>query len=167
MAARYGYSSRSLSGAMSHLVAAALVAMAFAPIPAAAEAQRWYDYWPTVVTVKGFLAVKYFFGPPGYGETPKIDDKIEAWLLFLSTPINIRGAPDPDGDDEETDVRQIQLVVLPRHDSRKLWKDLRRSLGREVFVTGSLYQGNTAHYWTNVALELEKVALTPRGNDGK
>lgn len=146
-------------------VSAALLALAILSGQVAAEEPRWYDYRPAVVTLKGFLAVKYFYGPPGFGETPKIDDKIEAWLLFPSTPFNIRGSSDPDDGAEETGVSQIQLVVITSKGGKKLWKDLRRNLGREVLVTGKLYESPTAHYWTGIAMELEKVVLVPRGND--
>ncbi|MFN8547494.1 MAG: hypothetical protein U0527_05860 [Candidatus Eisenbacteria bacterium] len=104
---------------MSRLVAAMIVALALARGAAAAEEPRWYDYEPAVVSLKGFLAVKYFYGPPSFGDFPKSDHKAEAWLLFLSTPINIRGESDPDDGEEETNVQLIQLVVITNDNPKK------------------------------------------------
>ncbi|MFN8547493.1 MAG: hypothetical protein U0527_05855 [Candidatus Eisenbacteria bacterium] len=150
---------------MFRILVAFLAASVIVPSPTMAEEQRWYDYEPATATLKGFLAVKYYYGPPGFGETPKTDYKVQAWLLLLSTPINIRGAPDPDDGGEATNILQIDLVPPFGKHEKTVRNDFIRFRGREVIVTGSLYEGRTGWYWVNTAMQVKTISLAPRGND--
>ena len=127
------------------------------------EARPWVDPYPAVVTLKGYVVKKRFYGAPGYGETPKEDYKAEGWLLILDEPINIRGDEE---DSESLDVRHVQLVVLKEHSKEgpALYKKLRSLLGQEVFASGMLYQGKTGWYWTPIGMDLQSIGLVPRGS---
>lgn len=86
--------------------------------PAMAEERR-YEYWPAVVTVKGFIVQKRFYGGPGFGETPKQDYKSDQWLLLPSPPIDIHAASDSDVDETLTNVWQVQLAVFTGTHAKK------------------------------------------------
>ena len=125
-----------------------------------AEALPWLDPDPAIVKLRGYLVEKRFYGPPGWGETPKQDAKVGAWLLLLYEPINVR-AEAGDRASGDLNVHRVQLAILS--DDKVLRKKTSGLLGQEVFVTGKMYRGNTGWYWTGIAMDLQNIALVPRG----
>src|SRR5687768_17168845 len=73
-----------------------------------------YYFEPAVSTLTGTVKAQVFYGPPGYGESPKIDKKETAYILHLSKPITVIADPaDEDGLNSTTkNVTKIQLVSL-------------------------------------------------------
>lgn len=129
------------------------------------EAIPWVDPEPIVVSLKGFLVEKRYYGSPGFGETPKEDKKTEAWILLLEPPINRRAKEKSEIDDPEwLNVKQLQLVVFSNE--KHLFKKLHKFLGQEVYATGTLYTGYTAWYWTLDAMHLQDISLVPRDTRG-
>jgi hypothetical protein len=125
------------------------------------DALPWLDQLPAVVSLKGFVVSKRYYGPPGHGENPAEDRKVSGWLLLLNVPVNIRADPEDKMSYEEKNVRQVQLVVIGR-ERRHLFKKLDKVLGQEVYATGMLYQTQSGWYWTLTGLELLDISLVPR-----
>ena len=132
--------------------------------PSAAGA--WVDAGPAVVTLKGFLVKKQYYGAPNYGETPEKDQKVDGWLLFLSPPINIR-AGDGNNGDEDVGVRRVQLDERGKETqaTQAMRKRFQELLGHEVYVTGTLWTPNTGWYWVGNVLEVTAISPVPRSGD--
>src|SRR6478736_2094703 len=73
--------------------------------------QPTYKFEPAVSTLTGTLKAEVFYGPPGYGETPKTDKKETAYILHLTKPITVIADPaDEVGLNRTTkNVTKIQL----------------------------------------------------------
>ena len=50
------------------------------------QEKEWLAYQPTIVTLKGTLSVKTFYGPPNYGENPDTDAKEDLPILIFKKP---------------------------------------------------------------------------------
>lgn len=144
-------------------------AMLWAPAAAQedqrADARPWLEPEPAVVSLRGFVVEKRYYGPPGHGENPAEDRKVDGWLLLLVTPINIRADAEEETSSGSHDIRQVQLVVIGR-ERRHLFKKLRNLLGQEVYATGKLYEARTGWYWVLTGLELMDISPVPRDTRG-
>ena len=129
------------------------------------EARPWLDPWPAIVSLKGFVVTKRYFGPPGHGENPAEDRKLDGWLLLLVAPINIRAIAEDEASSETEDVRAVQLVVIGR-EHRHLFPKIRKLIGQEVYATGMLYQSRSGWYWSLSGLELLDISPVPRDTGG-
>lgn len=150
---------------MKSLALAVLCVVAAWPSLASGQTKTltWVEPSPAVVTLKGYLVKKQYYGAPNYGETPEQDAKVDSWLLFLSPPINIRAGEGNNGH-EAADVRLLQLDADGK-DAKALRKQFQEWLGHEVLVTGTLWTPNTGWYWVGDVLEVTAIARAPRGGD--
>ena len=106
----------------------------------------------TSITLKGTIEQKTFPGPPNYDDITKNPENY--WILKLRDPVDVAKDPDspaPDESQPQKDVREIQLVTD--------YGKYRQFLGREVVVTGSLWQGFTVHHKTAVLMDVEEIHL--------
>lgn len=111
---------------------------------------KWYSYEPNEVVLKGKIVKKYAYGPPGYGESPDIDEKIVYYVLLLNQTINVKGDENTPNSDTFKDVREIQLVYF---DIDKL-KALNNKL---VSIKGTLFQAFSGHHYTDVLMNIESI----------
>jgi hypothetical protein len=127
---------------------------------AAAQEEAVLRSEPEVVTLRGFIVNKRFYGPPNHGEEPHSDRKVQNWLLILNEPITIRFAAEEDGAYEvATGVRRMTLSP----DKKGVEKALTRYLGQEVTVTGTLITPfNRSFHWASVRMDVQSVSLLPR-----
>lgn len=86
------------------------------------------------ITLIGTVKREKNYGPPGFGETPKIDRKVVDYILVLDHEINIEASKYVDA---ANGVGEVQLI-LP-FDNNPLVKRVGR-----VRVTGTLAQAITA-----------------------
>ncbi len=115
---------------------------------------RWLTYEPAVVQLEGNLVMEAKYGPPGYGENPKVDKKVSVPILVLSEPISVRGDPDSEINTESFEgVKKIQLAV-----EEKFRKDL---IGKQVVVKGSLFRGHTGHHYTTLVMNVTEIRQAP------
>jgi uncharacterized protein YecT (DUF1311 family) len=117
------------------------------------------SYEPQVVELSGFLDSERFFGPPGYGESPKEDPVEEAWILILDRPIcvlassNFRDANTP----PENGVSRIQLVPQGEISSAlKGWKE------QNIMVRGTLFHSHTGHHHAPVLMNVQRALPAAR-----
>jgi hypothetical protein len=150
------------------LAPACALAIAVCAVPALQRAtpnqpSPCFHYEPQIVKLRGEVVRVPRYGPPGFGENPKTDEKVNVAILVPSHPIDVCG----DSTSEKNgwsfhDVREIQLFYP---DSL----DLTPFIGRPVVVTGALFQRLTAHHYTDVLLRLNTIrteASRPCGTPG-
>ncbi|GAB2844447.1 hypothetical protein GCM10027277_10320 [Pseudoduganella ginsengisoli] len=101
------------------------------------------------VTLHGMVVIQTFYGPPGYGETPKTDRRETQGLLKLDAPVCI-GVSDADGVVTETQQSMVTMVP-PAKVSLKHYR------GKKVTASGSLFQAVTGHHHTDVLIDVEHI----------
>lgn len=110
-------------------------------------------YEPTVTTLTGVVKNdRLFYGPPGFGENPKVDAKETPERLVLDAPIDVKPTKDDHDNEAVASVKELQIVpnVVP---------DLKPYLDRRVTVTGKLFQGHTGHHHTPALIALDSIEL--------
>ncbi len=80
--------------------------------------------------LRGKVSEKTFYGPPNFGETPRIDAKEKQAILLLDSPICVQNA---DGSGLEKEQREVTLVPL---DNAVKLKPL---MGKKVEARGKLF----------------------------
>src|SRR3954453_5094687 len=125
---------------------AILAVLASAASPVAAN-ERCLSYGPEVVSVRGRLVRRIFYGAPGFGEDPRHDAKEAGFYLELSAPAcTVAGADEIDR--ARDNIRLVQLVLDAAGYAR-----LRPFLGRRVTLRGTLFGAVTAYHHTPVLLD--------------
>lgn len=136
---------------MKHLLAAILL---LAAGPASArDPGDCLHYGREPVRLAGEVVLRSFAGPPGYGETPKIDRKEVQALLRLSEAICV-GA---DADDP-AEAEQREITLIPMHG-----ENLRRLRNRAVEVRGRLMHASTGHHHTPLLLVVDDISGSGTG----
>jgi hypothetical protein len=104
------------------------------------------------VRLTGVLREEHRLGPPGYGETPRQDQKITILVLQLPNAIDV--CADTSTDDPRPAVRAIrELQITGRLDPSRL----RVSSGREITVYGSLYRQAWGTDYTQVLIRVDSI----------
>ncbi len=117
------------------------------------------EYEPHKVVLRGRLATKTFFGPPGYGENPKTDSKEEEFILALDEPVDVIGnASDPINSETVKDVKEVTVVLLPARgqgpqEQQVALHELSALVGKHVIVHGSLFHAHTGHHHTPILIQ--------------
>ena len=119
---------------------------------ASAQDSDWLHYDPEVVTLRGKVTTIVKYGPPGYGESPKIDDREVPIILVLPLPVRVV--------DTVTNLTHIQLVFAKSEFSNSY----RNYIGKEVIIKGKLFEAFTGHHFTPVLLEVETVKILSATN---
>lgn len=131
----------------------AVITMLLSGLAAPVSAQRCLAYERNVVTLTGKLHSQVFAGPPNYESIRKGDRKETALLVTLTERLCTVGGASQEGDEAETNIREIQLVVQnPAH-----WKTIQRLMGKRVQITGSLFHAFTGHHRTKVLIEVASI----------
>jgi hypothetical protein len=82
------------------------------------------------IQISGLVYGQKYFGPPGYGETPKVDEKHTALILKLDDPLRVYRAASEAEKAGILVVKEIQLAgKIPDGDL----------IGQHVVATGELY----------------------------
>ncbi|HKC53262.1 MAG TPA: DUF4431 domain-containing protein [Burkholderiales bacterium] len=108
------------------------------------------NYGPQVVTLEGRVVLRTFFGPPGYGESPKTDSREKQAILVLRRPICTIANP-RDYEDAETDQKEITLVP-------GTGMALSGYSGKRVSVGGTLFHSHTGHHHTAILISAQAIA---------
>jgi len=139
------------------LLSAALIVLRWHPTQLRAEGMSWREclrYEPTSVTLSGTLAARAGYGPPNYGETPDVDEKLTIYSIVLTRPVDVCGdSSDSMNRESFQGLREIQLNFW---DSKA---DPRPLVGRKVLAKGSLYAGYSGYHFTPVLLRLTKLTV--------
>ena len=106
------------------------------------------------IKLSGYLEVRAFYGPPGYGENPKTDSRLRQDILFLDEPICTK-----DNRDEMGEKTQIEVTLRTESPS----SELTGLAGKYITVTGRLEHAETGHDNTNLILSSVKL-VGSKGN---
>jgi len=111
-----------------------------------------------LVTLHGTLCFETFPGPPNYEDTRHGDKAETYWMLTLRHPVCIdKDIVDSDG--VNAAVPQISKIQLANYDlPKQAVAEMKKSLGKDVIVTGSLFGAISAHHHTRVLLQLENFS---------
>lgn len=114
------------------------------------------------VRLSGIIREEHRLGPPGYGETPKRDQKIT--ILVLHLPQGLDVCADTSADDPRPAVRAVtELQVTGRLDPSRI----KPHLGRPITVYGNLYYQSWGTDYTQMLIRVDSIpgiyaALPPR-----
>jgi len=123
-------------------------------IPLCASAAS-LQYEPTVVELRGTVALEEHFGPPCYGESPQTDSVELIAVILLDEPVSVEGDADPQSLNGTSymDVRRLQLV-RPYSDP-----PFSPYAGKHVVVSGTLYEGFTGHHHSDVLIHVQGISV--------
>jgi hypothetical protein len=122
--------------------------LAFALVLVAGSAMaECMPYEPTRVTLSGVVQRGVAFGPPGYGETPKIDAKEVFYSIRVDNPVcTVSGDQD---NPAEASVKLVEMAF-----SHAPSKSLP---GEHVRVVGTLFHAFDGHHHTAVLITPDKI----------
>ena len=105
-------------------------------------------YGPAVVTLHGTVQHVKAYGPPGFGETPKLDAREDFDGLMVDQPVctiaDARGAQDA-----EANIPLLQMLFYQGHPALRP--------GQRITVTGTLFHADTGHHHTSVLIEVKSL----------
>lgn len=114
-----------------------------------ASADSCLHYGEPDATVRGKVHLRTFYGPPGYGETPRIDRRETQAFLFLSSPICVEASGAADEPEEHA---QAEITLVPLHG-----ENLKAYQARSISATGRLFHAISGHHHTPVLIEITSV----------
>jgi hypothetical protein len=127
-----------------------LVLIVAIPANAQSPSKSIYRYEPHKVQLTGKLSLKMFYGPPGYGETPKQDTKEHVFVITLRKAITVIADSADSVNETTSNVKNIQIFNpdnIPLYSLR----------GNVVTVSGVLHTSLDGHEHTAVILDLETI----------
>jgi len=108
------------------------------------------------IRLEGTLVRQWFYGPPGFGETPKRDARDEVFVLKLTHSITVVAPPNPTKDetceDELEHVSKVQVWALREHQ-----KEVQEKTGKVVSITGTLDEDPVPGSHLNVQITPESI----------
>ena len=100
--------------------------------------------------IEGRIKIEKYYGPPGYGETPEIDQKRTAIILVLKSKICVLKDPKLNYIDITTrDTIADEIHLGPS-------SDMKFSEGENVKVQGSFYSGYTGYHQRELLMSVSK-----------
>ena len=111
-----------------------------------------YNYEPDTSVVLGIVKKELFFGPPGYGETPKKDSKENCYILYLLKPVRIKpvNGSDKDFDIEQNSIDKFQIYS----NNNNVNNFFENHLSDRIMVRGKFFGAQTGHHHTPVMMEV-------------
>jgi hypothetical protein len=114
---------------------------------------------PNISTLHARLIQKEFYGPPGFGQTPKIDAHYTFFVLVLNKPITVY--LDPKGTSvnindlkDSTHIEEIDSIQIK---DQRTNPELIANVGKNVTVTGLLNQAILPSEYTPVVLDFKEI----------
>lgn len=105
------------------------------------------------IALKGEISRKTFAGAPNFESIAEGDQPETYWILHLAAPICVSGDESvPGGENAENNVSDIQLGL-----DEKQYAQYKDSLGKPVFVEGTLSHAFTGHHHTDILLKVEEI----------
>ena len=106
----------------------------------------------TSLRLVGMVMRQQRFGPPGYGETPKEDERITIYLLRLGRPFDVC-ALDVHANLSDTIHHVIAMELTGKVDPDRLT----RAIGRTLTVYGTLDYQSGSHDFTEVIIRVDSI----------
>lgn len=119
--------------------------------PYSFSANRVVHYQPEIVKLAGLVETQTFPGKPNY-QSIKNGDEIEKGVyLRLNYPIDVAVLSDDDINENENNVKVIQIA----DDSLADWQELKK--GGNFYITGRLFHRISGHHHSRVLIDVEKI----------
>ncbi|SCZ22652.1 DUF4431 domain-containing protein [Enterobacter hormaechei] len=97
------------------------------------------------VVLSGVMKEELFYGPPGWGEDKKHDEKLLYWILYLNSPLKC--VIDANTEQEGWNSN-VQLII-----SGEDYKTKRNLLNHHVTIDGKVMLAVTGYHMTSVLLK--------------
>jgi hypothetical protein len=108
------------------------------------------DFGDIDININGNIVLKQFYGPPGYGETPKIDSVELFYVLILDKPIMVSS------EGETFAVKEIQLSL-----DEKIKRNF--SNNKDYIIKGKAFFWHTIHHRTPIVISVDEIfEITPK-----
>jgi hypothetical protein len=117
-----------------------------------ALAEDCLPYEPATVALVGTLTMGHGYGPPGFGEDPKQDQKEEYGLLTLDKPACVSGGQKMSDDADVQQISSFQLIGRSQFPTQ--W------VGTRVLVSGTLTHRVSGGH-TDVMIQNTDVSRAP------
>ncbi len=108
-----------------------------------------------VHSITGYIEEVPYYGPPGYGEDPKHDKKLTAYILKLDNPIKVI-EKEPDELNFTTTTSEVQLVVHDFSIFNKARKD-----HQKVIIKGEFFSGHTGYHVRDLLIDIKSIKQYP------
>jgi hypothetical protein len=119
---------------------------------------RCAPLWPTRLILYGVVEESHRLGPPGYGETPEIDEKLTIFLLQLDQPIDV--CADTTGGQAGVGVRDVRTLQLTGRLDQGV---IKQHLDEPLSVFGTLSPKEWGTDFTDIILHVDSIpALRPQ-----
>jgi hypothetical protein len=102
------------------------------------------------VSLQGKLTRQTFAEQPNYESIARGDAQAAYFFLSLSTSICVRGSGDAKVDQDEANVKVVQLVFVGEHD---MFGPLKPYLGKAVRCEGHLFHAISGHHHSRVLMK--------------
>lgn len=129
----------------------AMAAVVLLVLPSFTSASACYRYDSERVKVVGTVAIRTYYGPPGYGETPGMDRRERQGILLLAKPICVVGDP---AKSYPSVSDQTEITLVP-----PLNENLTKYRNRTVEVGGTLFGAHTGHHRTPVLIDIDTISI--------
>ena len=136
-----------------YILLAVFMGAIFAPVRAQEDHATWLSFEPEIVALDGYLELKQFYGPPGYGENPKTDQVETALIITLSTPISVRG--DSGNALNAKSLENITHVQLNCANERI---DCLSFANKNIRVTGTLFAAHSGHRFARLLIDVRELS---------
>lgn len=129
---------------------------------AIAQSEKQHTISTEKQTLTGQLHLISDYGPPGFGETPKVDSRVHYLVLYTKAPVSLPCGPN----DLPTDstvcptTNRLQLIFDLGKDPLAQTK-ANRYVGKRVSITGSLQHASTAAESTPIVIWVKSIVLAP------
>jgi len=122
------------------------------PLAALPNDSACVPLWPVPVRLTGVLRAEQRLGPPGYGETPKQDEKISIFVLHLNTAIDVCADRTPDN--PQPVLKAVKVLQV----TGKLDLDrAKRQIGLQTILFGTLYRRAWGSDFTEVLIRVDSM----------
>jgi len=142
---------------MNHFLMRLLILIVFIGLIGRVDASSMNDGTSSVVLLKGVVRSKTIWGPPGFGETPKLDSKITIYILKLHERRTAKQLQLPDN---EKNLGRTFSEVQLRCDSATFLNceaGLTESVGRKITVGGQTTNATEPTDFLPVILHLHLI----------
>ena len=114
-------------------------------------------YGPAVTELTGILVMEHVFGPPNFGETPRVDARYIIPVLHLDSAVCVIGDPSSQiNTDTISDVRRVQLFA------GQVRYKFSAFAGQHVTVQGTLEQSVTPGEYTRIFIDVQTLVRSAR-----
>jgi hypothetical protein len=111
------------------------------------------------VALAGELRKVHGYGPPGYGETKKVDTPITYWVLELPNPVNIVCTPEKPqwASDDCKATKRLKLFFPTSPADNEVVRKAIIMKGHRVIATGILHRADTVGEITPIYMDVTQL----------